>query len=87
MDVLRSVASGLQSLVNFIAGKYIDSLAASVVSTLWAFWVPATTAVAITFFDVGLVPQAFKSAVRLSAARGKTWENRKSSLSAFEVSH
>ncbi|KAF5830072.1 3-oxo-5-alpha-steroid 4-dehydrogenase-domain-containing protein [Dunaliella salina] len=46
---------------------------------LTAYWVLATSAVIVTLLPLPL-PQAFKDAVRLSAARGKLWSTRPKSL-------
>lgn len=57
----------------------VDSLARLVNVLLWAFWVLCTFAAAVTAIDAP-VPQAFKAAVRLSAARGKTWDTKPAAL-------
>uniref|UniRef100_A0A7S3QKF5 Polyprenol reductase n=1 Tax=Dunaliella tertiolecta TaxID=3047 RepID=A0A7S3QKF5_DUNTE len=46
---------------------------------LTAYWVLATSAVVVTLLPLPL-PQGFKDAVRLSAARGKLWSTRPKSL-------
>jgi hypothetical protein len=51
---------------------------------LIAYWSLCTLAVFVTALDLA-VPQAFKSAVRLSAARGKTWDTRCRTLGRFGV--
>lgn len=51
---------------------------------LRAFWVLCTLAVLVTALDLP-VPRAFKSAVQLSAARGKTWDTRPRGLGSFSV--
>ncbi|GFH07659.1 S5A_REDUCTASE domain-containing protein [Haematococcus lacustris] len=59
-------------------------LALLVTHLLTAYWILAIGAVLVTITPVP-VPQAFKDAVRLSAARGKLWSTRPRSLSYLQV--
>jgi hypothetical protein len=51
---------------------------------LWAFWTLCTFAALVTALDLPF-PGAFKRAVRLSAARGKTWQTRPKALGRLQV--
>lgn len=51
---------------------------------LIAFWYLCTFAAAVTALDVPF-PRVFKEAVRLSAARGKTWDGKPSALGWLKV--
>lgn len=51
---------------------------------LIAFWYLCTFAAAVTALNVPF-PRAFKEAVRLSAARGKTWDSKPSALGWLKV--
>lgn len=54
--------------------------AAALPALLRLFWVLAAGAVTVTVLPVPRVPQAFKDAVRLSAARGKLWDSKPAAL-------
>jgi hypothetical protein len=51
---------------------------------LWSFWILCTFSVLVTALDLPF-PVVFKDAVRLSAARGKTWEIKPSALGPLRV--
>ena len=51
---------------------------------LLAFWFLCTAAAAVTALELP-VPSAFRDAVRLSAARGKTWHTRPKALGFLRV--
>ena len=60
-------------------------LADQILTTLlWLFWCLCTAAVIVTALDLP-APAAFKRAVVLSAARGKTWATRPQSLGRLRV--
>jgi 3-oxo-5-alpha-steroid 4-dehydrogenase 3 len=58
----------------------IAAAAAALPALLRLFWVLAAGAVTVTVLPVPHVPQAFKDAVRLSAARGKLWDSKPAAL-------
>lgn len=59
--------------------EMLSSIAFHIPSLLRLYWVLAAGSVVATLLPLPL-PQAFKDAVRLSAARGKLWEDRPLSL-------
>jgi hypothetical protein len=60
--------------------SFYNILAALLIS----YWSLCSFAVFVTALNLP-VPQAFKAAVRLSAARGKTWDTRPRGLGRFGV--
>eukprot|EP00892_Ulva_mutabilis_P000695 jgi/Ulvmu1/10626/UM066_0005.1 len=56
-----------------------DSVVGVLQILLWAFWLLCTLAATVTAVDAP-VPDVFKAAVRLAAARGKTWDSKPAAL-------
>ena len=61
------------------------TITAAVEYLLWAFWLLCAGAALVTAADAPVVPQGFKQAVRVAAARGKTWPQRPPRLGWLRV--